>query len=179
MKILVISDDDGIGGIRLPDERYDLILTCGDVLQYTINEIQRNAEIPAYGVAGNHDNYELPDRMNLHLKIKEYRGYKFGGFEGSWKYKPIGYHLYSDQAVQVKLKDFLYVDVFLAHNPPKGIHDMADDVHNGFSAFYEYIQRQKPMYFIHGHVHKNQESQVGETKVISVYGCRFLELPDK
>jgi Icc-related predicted phosphoesterase len=78
--------------------------------------------------------------------------------------------------VQFRSDRFPPVDVFVAHNSPRGIHDRDDDVHFGFEAFVAYIQRAKPRLFIHGHQHVNRQTQVRDTTVIGVYGFRRLEL---
>lgn len=74
------------------------------------------------------------------------------------------------------LTAFPPVDVFVAHNSPRHIHDRDDDVHIGFEAFAAYVQRAKPRLFFHGHQHINRETQIGITKVVGNYGMGVYEL---
>ena len=50
-------------------------------------------------------------------------------------------------------------------------------MHAGFRAFNAYIERTKPQFFIHGHQHMNVESYLGDTRIIGVYGQRWIHLP--
>lgn len=77
------------------------------------------------------------------------------------------------------LRSFPAVDVFVAHNSPTGFHERDSDVHQGFDAFTEYIDRVQPAYFIHGHQHVNKVSQSGETSNIGVFGEARLKLEIK
>ena len=62
------------------------------------------------------------------------------------------------------------------NNSPRHVHDREDDVHFGFEAFVRYIERVQPRWFLHGHQHVDQETQIGDTRVIGVYGQRWLTL---
>ena len=178
MKILIVADDQSI--IRqLPSGRADLVLSCGDLLDPAILEaksISRAAEVLA--VKGNHDPDE-PFRepiRDLHLRTFEFGGVVFGGFRGAWRYKPRGYFLYDQDEVERSLAGFPPVDVFVAHNSPRGIHDRDNDVHVGFDAFRAYILRARPMIFIHGHQHTNAQTLLEDTAVIGVCGFRRIEI---
>ncbi len=176
MKILAVSDEDFDGSFKLPDDTGDIIIGCGDLSLATIDKILGQTSNPFFGVAGNHDSFELSSEINLHLCVKEHQGLSFGGFEGAIKYKPKGFHLYREEQVTSLLENFPYVDVFVAHSSPKGIHDRPDVVHEGLSAFNDYIKKHQPILFVHGHVHHNQITKVGKTTVVSVYGSKMLDL---
>ena len=64
-----------------------------------------------------------------------FRGPLGGGFQDSWRYKPRGHYLYEQSEVEYLLTSFPPVDVFVAHNSPRYIHDRDDNVHFGFEAF--------------------------------------------
>ena len=68
------------------------------------------------------------------------------------------------------MRSFPRVDVFLAHNSPKDIHVRDSEVHQGFDGFVEYIEREQPQYFFHGHQHLESESTLGNTRIIGVFG---------
>jgi Icc-related predicted phosphoesterase len=177
MKILVLADDDGVRR-SLPDEAADVVIACGDLLDAVILEAaQRTQSGNVLAVKGNHDgsgDFEAPIR-DLHLAVVTVDGVRFGGFRGSWKYKPRGNYLYEQEEVAGQLAGFPAVDVFVAHNSPRGVHDRDDEVHHGFEAFGPYIERAEPRLLIHGHQHVNRETMVGETRVVGVYGLRWLE----
>jgi Icc-related predicted phosphoesterase len=74
-----------------------------------------------------------------------------------------------------------YLDILITHAPPYGIHDQEDRCHQGFRAFRAFMDRFRPRYLIHGHVHvyganETTESVYRQTKVINTYGYRVLEI---
>jgi uncharacterized protein len=178
VKLLVIADDDSAINGLTPD-RADAVIACGDLADNAILKAAELSQCPRIlAVKGNHDGagaFPFPI-VDLHFNIERYGGLVFGGCNGSWKYKPRGHFLYEQSEVERLLLSFPSVDVFVAHNSPRGIHDKDDEVHTGFEAFTNYIHRAKPRLFIHGHQHVNTETQVGETRVVGVYGCKWLEI---
>lgn len=52
-----------------------------------------------------------------------------------------------------KLRYGRYLDVFVAHAAPLGIHDREDPCHKGFKCFLWFMKKFKPRYFLHGHIH--------------------------
>lgn len=178
MRILVIADIDDLrwkGG----SGQADLLISCGDVSDPVILEAAEAYHCNRIlAVKGNHD-FPSPFSgpvVDLHLSIEEHMGICFGGFNGSWKYKPRGLFLYGQDEATDLLKDFPHVDIFISHNSPRGIHDKEDRIHTGFGALSEYIRRQKPRVLIHGHQHVNSETEVGRTRVIGVYGHKVVEI---
>jgi Icc-related predicted phosphoesterase len=180
MNLLVIADDE-FAVRRLPESRVDILISLGDMPDEVILQTAARCgcrEILA--VKGNHDSSApfLPPIRDLHLKTFTFRGLAFGGFCGSWKYKPKGNYLFEQHEVEQQLRDFPAVAVFVAHNSPRLVHDRDDDVHTGFVAFNSYLARVNPRLFLHGHQHNNDESMVANTRVIGTYGFRFHVLPD-
>jgi len=178
MKTILISDDDLLVG-KLEIEDCDLLICLGDLWDQTL---ARAATLykpkHALGLRGNHDRPGPfpPPFQDLHLNVVELEGISFGGFCGSWKYKPVGHHLYEQEEVSMMLEGFPSVDVFVAHNSPRGVHEQDDDVHQGFVAFGDYIERVQPRYFLHGHQHVDRVTTIGTTKVVGVYGEMVLKL---
>jgi Icc-related predicted phosphoesterase len=176
MTLLVIADDESVGP-AIPDCNADLLVSCGDLPDAVILEAAKRChyrEIVA--VKGNHDSggpFPAPIR-DLHLNTFEFPGLRFGGFRGSWKYKPRGNYLFEESEVERLLASFVPVDIFITHNSPRLIHDREDDVHIGFAAFNQYIKRSQPKLMLHGHQHQNVESMVGSTRVIGTFGHRLL-----
>jgi len=181
MKILVLADlMEQAALVRKLLEPADLVLSCGDVFPEVLKVIHEELQVPIFGVHGNHDPAYLPEFVeDLHLATRSFAGYLLGGFEGSWRYKPRGRFLYTDEEVHKLLAEFPAVDIFVAHNPPRGINDIDDGVHNGFAAFRNYIDTHNPVLFLHGHVHKSVEQQLVDTRVVSVAGVKSIELPSQ
>jgi Icc-related predicted phosphoesterase len=178
MKILIIADIDDFHW-KHGEGVADVLLSCGDVSDQVILEAAQSHACPLIlGVKGNHDSsapFAKPI-IDLHLRVFESGGISFGGFGGSWRYKPRGHFLFDQDEVQSHLFAFPPVSVFVSHNSPRGIHDREDGVHYGFEGLNAYIHRAKPRIVIHGHQHIDKETMIDETRVIGVYGHRLLEI---
>ena len=178
MVLMAIADDDGLVK-NFSRNRADVLVSCGDLADQTILTVTKAVECRrVFAVKGNHDSggpFPAPI-ADLHLRIEEFDGLRFGGCNGSWRYKPRGHFLYEQDEVERQLAAFPPVDVFVAHNSPRHVHDRDDEVHFGFEAFNSYIQRVQPRLFIHGHQHINQETVVGRTRVVGIYGVRTFDL---
>lgn len=176
MLIFVISDihspkwDGGCG-------KADILLSLGDTYDEVIIEAAKSYECDKIlAVRGNHDRscVFMEPIIDIHMKTIVYKGVIFGGFNGSWKYKPVGNYLYTQDEAKKLIKKLPYVDIFLSHNAPRGVHDRDDHVHVGFESLKLYIDTMKPRYVLHGHQHTNQESRIGSTTVISVHGSILI-----
>ena len=162
---------------NLPDNQADLLISCGDLVDLSIRQAAACCKCrQILAVKGNHDSSAaFPSPIiDLHLRTFEYEGLRFGGFCGSWKYKPRGNYLFEQSEVEAAIATFPKVDVFVAHNSPFQIHDQDDLVHTGFVSFTSYIQKHQPKIFIHGHQHVSKETLVGSTRVIGTYGFKYL-----
>ena len=172
MILLVIADDDDVRQ-AIGRDCADVLISCGDVADQVILQTAEAAGCShILAVKGNHDGpepFQAPI-LDLHLTTQTIDGVRFGGFQGSWKYKPRGHYLYEEQEVEKLLGSFPAVDVFVAHNSPRHIHDREDNVHLGFEAFVTYIHRAQPRFFLHGYQHVAEETRVGDTRVIGVHG---------
>lgn len=177
MTTLLLADDDGVRG-QLTTEPADLLISCGDVADGVILEAAQLAGCDGiFAVKGNHDDCRAfaPPIVDLHLSVQTFNGLRFGGFHGSWRYKPRGHFLYEQEEVEMLLESFPPVDVFVAHNSPWEIHERDRDVHIGFAAFNRYIERTQPRWFIHGHQHCDQDAYLDQTRVIGLFGLRRVE----
>ena len=178
MKLLLIADDDSFAKNPI-SEHADILISCGDLTdQVILQTAQAVQPSQIFAVKGNHDGaapFPIPI-LDLHLRTKSFGGLIFGGFQGSWKYKPRGHFLYDQDEVESLIATFPAVDIFVAHNSPRHIHDREDEVHLGFEAFAGYIRRVQPRFFFHGHQHINRETLVGNTRVIGVFGRQSVEI---
>lgn len=67
-----------------------------------------------------------------------------------------------------------YLDILITHAPPFGIGDGEDLCHKGFECFLTFMEKYKPKYLLHGHVHLFDENAPRETvykdtTVINIY----------
>jgi uncharacterized protein len=179
MNLLIIADDE-LAVSRIPLCPAEILVSCGDLPdELLLQAAARCGCSEILAVKGNHDsNAAFPSPIHdLHCQAFQVHGVTFGGFCGAWKYKPRGHFLFEQGEVERLLTPFPAVDIFIAHNSPRLIHDRDDDVHTGFAAFNTYIGRVKPKLFLHGHQHINAETLVGTTRVIGSYGYRTLVVP--
>jgi uncharacterized protein len=130
--------------------------------------------------------------IDLHRKLLNYHGLLLGGIEGSLRYRPGSFQYSQTQMwryvlwlapwlLRNRMLYGRYLDVFVSHAPPAGIHDASDLPHQGIKAFRWLISVFQPAYFLHGHVHIYRpddpvETQVGKTRVINSYGFRLTEV---
>ena len=178
MRILVISDDDFQVG-QMECGGVDVLISCGDLQDATIlRAVERYRPRQVFAVRGNHDVEQPfpPGVVDLHLARKTFEGLRFGGFAGSWKYKPRGHHLFEQAEVSGIMRGFPEVDIFVAHNSPRGIHERDGEVHQGFDGFVSYLDRVRPQLFIHGHQHLDITTVRGETAIVGVFGERVIQL---
>ena len=178
MRLLVIADIDDIQW-RGEAGHADVLVSCGDVCDQLIIQAAEAYECRRiFAVKGNHDlisPFPAPI-IDLHLRTEIWGMVSFGGFNGSWKYKPRGHYLYEQDEAAELLGGFPGVDIFVSHNSPRGIHDKDDEIHTGFDALVEYIHRHRPKVLIHGHQHVDSETELAGTRVIGVYGHRVIEV---
>ena len=116
------------------------------------------------------------------------------GVSGSLKYNN-GLCQYSDFEMKLKLIKMIpkllknkkkygtYLDIFLTHATPRHIHDHEDPCHKGFECFNWFLEKFKPTYMIHGHIHlyDMREERIGvynDTTVINAYAHHILEIPE-
>ena len=83
-----------------------------------------------------------------------------------------------------KLKYGQYLDIFMTHASPRHIHDHEDPCHIGFECYNWFLQRFKPLYMVHGHIHLYdlREERIGkyyDTTVVNAYAHYVIELPMK
>jgi len=182
--------------------KIDFVIACGDLPYYYQEFIARRLRVPLYFVRGNHDplieysargDRKAPQgATNLHARVVHENGIIFAGVEGSVRYNDGNFQYTQSEmwghVLRLVPKLFLnrlrhgrYLDVFVTHASPSGIHDKPDRTHQGIQAFNWLLKTFKPKFHFHGHnhVYRNDtitETQVGETLVINTYGYKLREL---
>ena len=79
---------------------------------------------------------------------------------------------------------FRGADVLVSHAPMAGVGDARDLAHRGFICLKDMVEKYRPGYFIHGHVHKTydfrfrREQKYNDTTVINAWTSYIIEIPD-
>ena len=199
MKILTLADEeskslwDYFEKSKL--DGVDLIISCGDLAPQYLSFLATFTHAPVLYVHGNHDDcYEQTPPEGcicIEDKIYNYKGIRILGLGGSMRYRD-GVHQYTQGAMNrrvsrlwPKLTYSRGFDILGSHAPAYGLNDGADLPHTGFQAFNRLMDKYKPAYFIHGHVHANyggnfkRNSVYGDTTVINAYERYLLDYEDK
>lgn len=198
MRILLLADEPDV---RLWDhldrsllEDIDLVISCGDLPAEYLSFITCFTSAPILYVHGNHDTrYEKkPPEGCICIEdtIYNFRGLRIMGLGGSMRYKP-GAHQYTDREMsrrirKLRLKLWLGggVDMVVTHAPMRGVGDAEDPAHRGFESFRALVEKYRPAYFIHGHVHKSynfrfrREQKVSDTTIINAWTSYIIEVDE-
>lgn len=206
MKILAVSDTENrlVYSPALA-ERFagvGLVVSCGDLAPEYLEFIQSSLDVPLYYILGNHDRRPLKaggesrhydGAANLHRRLLRCGELSLAGLEGSLLYNREGPQ-YTQAAMWAgvlslvpallanRIRSGRFLDIFVSHAPPWGIHDIPDDPpHRGFKAFRWLIDVFQPAVHLHGHIHlihpsAERETASGRTRVINAYGYREVEM---
>lgn len=199
MKIMAIGDQESKLLWDYFDKSYlegiDLILSCGDLKPQYLSFLATFTHAPILYVHGNHDDrYEKipPDGcICIEDKIYVHNGVRILGLGGSMRYKP-GDHPYTQytptqmrwrvRKLWLKLKYHGGFDILLTHAPAYQLNDGEDLPHRGFEAFRFLLDKYKPAYFVHGHVHLNygrkypRTCTYNDTQVINAFEKYIFEI---
>ena len=198
MRILLLADEPDV---RLWDhldrrllEDIDLVISCGDLPAEYLSFITCFTSAPILYVHGNHDTrYEKKPPEGcicIEDSVYNFRGLRILGLGGSMRYKP-GDHQYSEREMSKRIRKLRLklwrsggVDMVVAHAPIRGVGDAEDLAHRGFDSFRALVEKYRPAYFVHGHVHKSynfrfrREQMVGETAVINAWTSYIIEVDE-
>lgn len=198
MKIMAISDQESKLLWDYFDKSYlegiDLIISCGDLKPQYLSFLATFTTSPVIYVHGNHDDrYEQtpPDGcICIEDKIFVHNGVRILGLGGSMRYKP-GEHQYTERQMRrrvrklwFKLKYHKGFDILVTHAPAFQFNDEEYLPHRGFEVFRTLMEKYKPAYFLHGHVHLNygrfpRVSTYDETTVINTFEKYIFEIEDR
>ena len=167
MRILAIADEesaylwDHFEKSKL--ENIDLIISCGDLEPTYLSFLATFTSAPVVYVHGNHDTkYDKiqPEGCTcIDDKIFVYKGIRILGLGGSMRYKP-GAYQYTERDMRKRIGKLWFkllrhrgFDILVTHAPAYQLNDGRDLPHQGFKAFVALIEKYRPKFFLHGHVH--------------------------
>lgn len=171
-------------------EPFDLILASGDLPRDYLEFIVTLARCPVVYVRGNHDDgyAKAPPAgcICAEGRIVNCQGLRILGLGGSSRYRK-GENMYTEGQMRRRIwrlwpqllrnRGF---DILLTHSPARGINDLDTPAHRGFECFVNLLERYRPAYFVHGHVHRNYGMDIpqytvrGNTRIINAYDhCVF------
>lgn len=197
MKILAVSDEvsPGLWDYYTRDKTagVELIISCGDLKKEYLEFLTTVVNVPLLYVHGNHDeSYEKnpPEGcMDIDGKVLEYHGIRIVGLGGSLKYRD-GSCMYTEKQMQHRIRKLRRrikkaggVDLLVTHAPVRGLGDLEDLPHRGFSCFEDFLTEYKPQCMLHGHVHqaydysfKRERLYESGIRIINCSGSYMLEI---
>ncbi|MBO4859125.1 MAG: metallophosphoesterase [Treponema sp.] len=115
------------------------------------------------------------------------------GASGSFKYNN-GLNQYTDFQMKLRLLKLVptliknkikygrYLDIFLTHATPRHIHDHEDLCHRGYECYNWFIEKFKPTFMVHGHIHlydirEERVTKHNDTTIVNAYAHWVLEFP--
>lgn len=202
MKVLVVADvEDKLLYDFFRKERVEgveLIVSCGDLNADYLDFLMTMVNVPMIYVRGNHDDKFIKNpplgAECIENRVYKFNGVRFLGLGGSIKY---GHgtpndkiNMYTEQNMKtriLKVKPKIALaggfDVLVTHSPAKGYGDMEGSwTHAGFECFNDLMNKYKPAYMFHGHVHSNygivhmENEHPSGTKIINACGHKIVDI---
>ena len=199
MKILAVSDEEcaALWDYYTPGklDDIDLIISCGDLNAAYLSFLVTVAKCPVLYVAGNHDvRYQINppegcDPIDDHFVM--FNGVRIIGLGGCRKYHP-GPYQYTEWQMRHRIRKLRFrlwrhrgVDIVVTHAAPAGLGDAEDPAHWGFQALTDFLDKYRPAFLLHGHVHVTygqnvpREIDYNGTRVINAFERYIIEIPEK
>ena len=199
MKILAIAD---VESAYLWDhfereklEGIDLIISCGDLDPRYLSFLATFTSAPVLYVHGNHDEKyaDIPPEGCICIddSIYVHKGVRIMGLGGSMRYRN-GEHQYTEWDMKRRVGRLAFkifrnrgFDILVTHAPAYELNDARDLPHQGFKVFLRLLEKYKPRFFLHGHVHlsygRNHKryDKYQETHVINAFERCVFEYEDE
>lgn len=200
MKILVLADRKSkyLYDFYEPDKLkdIDLIISCGDLPASYLSFFVTLCNVPLLYVRGNHDDKYATAPPEGCICIEDdiyvYQGIRIMGLGGSMEYIPKSDNQYTEQKMRRRLRRMRYklwkhkgFDILVTHAPAYQINDLEDLPHRGFAVFRELMEKYKPKFFFHGHVHANYSRKFkridnyGETTIVNGFEYYIVEYQEE
>ncbi len=196
MRIMAIADQESTAlwdhYNANPIDDVDLIVSCGDLDPRYLSFLVTCSNLPLLYVHGNHDEkyHRIPPDgcVCIDDKVYVHDGVRFLGLGGCYPYKD-GEYMYSEEEMTRRIRRLSRqirrlggFDVLVTHAPARNLGDQDDLPHRGYEAFYPLLDKYKPSYMIHGHVHRQYDYKLkrvnhyGDTTVVNAYEKYILDL---
>lgn len=198
MRILAVADTEAkrFYDYYVPGrlKEYDLILACGDLKPVYLEFLVTMARCPVLYIHGNHD--ELLDTQPpegcdcIDDDLYVYNGVRILSLGGSYCYRK-GKYMYSEKQMRRRILRLLPkiwwhkgFDILLTHAPARGLNDFDSLSHRGFACFNELLEKYRPKFFVHGHIHREyginipQRTEHNGTTVINACEYCAFDYPD-
>ena len=196
MKILLLADEpnkrlwDNLDRSLLED--VELVISCGDLPADYLSFLTCFTSAPILYVAGNHDDRYAKHPPEGCICIDDtlycHNGLRILGLGGSMRYKP-GVNQYTEREMAKRARKLWFplwrnhgFDILVTHAPMRGMGDAEDLAHRGFDTFRTLLDKYKPAYLVHGHVHKEydfrfkRETRYNETKIVNAWQSYFIDI---
>lgn len=195
MKILLISDEEDkfLWDYYRPGnlKGIDMILSAGDLKAEYLTFLVTMANRPLLYVRGNHDTgyqHRPPEGcLCIDDKLVTVGGLRILGLGGSMLYNG-GPYQYTERQMEwrikklyLKIRRYGGVDIVLTHAPVRGFGDQDDLPHWGFEVFKPLMDKFRPRYLVHGHIHqrygayRNRILSYKDTTIINACGKYILD----
>ena len=199
MKILAIADEESKYLWDYFDKKklegVGLIISCGDLDPRYLSFLATFSKAPVLYVHGNHDKKykQMPPEgcICIEDRIYVHEGIRILGLGGSMRYRP-GPHQYTEKQMRKRVKKLWFqlfrkggFDILVTHAPAYQMNDGRDLPHQGFQVFKTLMEKYKPKYFLHGHVHLSygrghkRYDKYQDTHVINAYERCVFEFEDE
>ena len=172
-------------------DAFDLILACGDLKREYLEFLVTMAHCPVLYVHGNHDDVfdQTPPEGCICVddRLFVYEGVRILGLGGSYRYRK-GKYMYTETQMRRRIRRLWLplwrnkgFDILLTHAPARHINDFDSLSHRGFACFVQLLDKYRPKYFIHGHIHRNygvgipQKTTREDTTIINAYDHCILD----
>lgn len=199
MKILAIADEESAylwdHFEREKLEGIDLIISCGDLDPRYLSFLATFTSAPVLYVHGNHDEKyaDIPPEGCICIddSIYVHKGVRIMGLGGSMRYRN-GEHQYTEWDMKRRVGRLAFkifrnrgFDILVTHAPAYELNDARDLPHQGFKVFLRLLEKYKPRFFLHGHVHlsygRNHKryDKYQDTHVINAFERCVFEFEDE
>ncbi|WP_404383144.1 metallophosphoesterase [Knoellia locipacati] len=131
--------------------------------------------------------------VNVDGRVVEVAGLRIAGLGGCVRYRP-GPNMYSQREYHLRARRLSWrahrpwrssqgsagVDILLTHAPPLGLGDEDDGPHVGIAALHGLLDRLRPTWLLHGHIHPHgqprPDRRVGDTTIRNVVPVRVFDI---
>lgn len=198
MKVMFIADEESKSMWDYYDpsrtEGVELIISCGDLKPSYLEFLESMVNCPLLYVKGNHDRqYAQQPPLGcvcIDDRVYDYKGLRILGLGSSMRYNPEAECQCSEEKMQARIRKVNRqivlmngFDLLVTHAPARGYGDLDDLPHRGFDCFNTLLEKWKPKYMVHGHVHQTysykferERMHPSGTKIINAYESYILDI---